>query len=212
MPLFKRLPRGVRLTSAGEVILTSIRRSLAEVQAANAQIQQLRGLMRGNVSIAVAHSVAKDFMQTAISDFQAHHPGVQFRLVVGATSDLVAALMRHKADLLLAHNPKSADDLEEIASVSQPLFAMMRPGHPLAQRSKLGLSDCQPYPLAMGPNSFGGRGLINAVEARSRLTLNVVLEANTMRALKVYAARTNAICFQFEVGLNSPVSCGRLLR
>lgn len=211
MPLFERLPRGVRPTSAGEVILTSIRRSLAEVQAANAQIQQLRGLVRGHVSIAVAHSVANDFMQTAISDFQAHHPGVQFRLVVGATSDLVAALMRDETDLLLAHDPRSAEDVEEIASVSQPLFAMMRPGHPLAQRSKLRLSDCQPYPLALGPKSFGGRGLLSTVEARSRLTLNVALEANTMRALKVYAARTDAICFQFEVGTREEVASGELV-
>lgn len=211
MPLFERLPRGVRLTSAGEVILTSVRRSLAEVDAANAQIQQLRGLVRGKVSIAVAHSVANDFIQTAITSFQAHHPGVHFNLVVGATSDLVGALLRDETDLLLAHDPKSNDALEEIDHVSQPLFAMMRPDHPLAKRSKLRLSDCQPYPLAMGPSSFGGRGLLNAVSTRNRLSLNVVLEANTMRALKAYAARTDAICFQFEVGTREEVDSGELV-
>lgn len=211
MPLFERLPRGVRLTSAGEVILTSIRRSLAEVQSANAQIQQLQGLVRGKVAIAVAHSVANDLIQTAIREFQAHHPGVQFKLVVGATSDLVAALLRDETDLLLAHDPKANDEIEEITFMPQPLFAMMRPGHPLARRSKLRLSDCQPYPLAMGPKSFGGSGLLHTVIARNRLTLNVVLEANTMRALKAYAARTDAICFQFEVGTREEIASGELV-
>ncbi len=211
MPLFERLPSGVRLTSAGEVILTSIRRSLAEVQAANAQIQQLRGLVRGKVAIGVAHSVANDFIQTAIREFQAHHPGVHFKLVVGATGDLVAGLHRDETDLLLAHDPKSDDELEEIATVSQPLFAMMRPGHPLAKRSKLRLADCQAHPLAMGPKSFGGSGLLNTVIARNRLNLNVVLEANTMRALKAYAARTDAICFQFEVGTREEIASGELV-
>jgi DNA-binding transcriptional LysR family regulator len=87
---------------------------------------------------------------------------------------------------------------------------MMRPDHPLAQRSKLRLSDCQPYPLAMGPRSFGGRALLEIVISRKRLPLNVVLEANTMSALKAYAKRTDAICFQFEVGTREEVSSGEL--
>ena len=211
MPLFERLPRGVRLTSPGEVIINAIRRNLMDIDAANAQIQQLQGLVRGNVSIAVAHSVANDFIQDAITSFQSHHPGVHFRLLVGATTDLVGALMRDETELLLVHDPAPDKDIEEIASVQQPLFAMMRPGHPLAQRSKLRLSDCQPYPLAMGPRSFGGRALLETVIARHRLSLNVVLEANTMSALKAFSARTDAICFQFEVGTREEVSTGRLV-
>ncbi|PJE27511.1 DNA-binding transcriptional regulator, LysR family [Pseudooceanicola antarcticus] len=210
MPLFERLPRGVRLTSAGEVILTAIRRNISDVETANAQIRQLRGLVRGNVSIAVAHSVANDFIQDAITSFQEHHPGVHFKLLVGATSDLVRALMSDETDLLLAHDPAPGKELDEIAVVPQPLFAMMRPDHPLANRSKLRLSDCQPYPLAMGPRSFGGRALLEAVIARHRLALNVVLEANTMRALKAYAQRTDAICFQFEVGTREEAVTGAL--
>ncbi|SNS31566.1 LysR family transcriptional regulator [Tropicimonas sediminicola] len=157
MPLFERLPRGVRLTAAGEVILTAIRRNIGDVETANAQIRQLRGLVRGNVSIAVAHSVANDFIQGAITSFQEHHPGVHFKMIVGATSDLVRSLMRDETDLLLAHDPAPNKELEEIASVAQPLFAMMRPDHPLAQRTKLRLTDCQPYLLARGRNpSVGG--------------------------------------------------------
>ena len=210
MPMFERLARGVRLTSAGEVILAAIRRNIADVETANGHIRQLRGLVRGNVSIAVAHSVANDFIQNAITCFQEQHPGVHFKLIVGATGDLVRALMSDETDLLLAHDPAPNKEIEEIAVVPQPLFAMMRPDHPLAQRSKLRLSDCQPYPMAMGPKSFGGRGLLEAVVARHRLTLNVVLEANTMNALKSYTKRTEAICFQFEVGTREEEASGEL--
>ena len=40
MPLFERLPRGVRLTSTGEVILTAIRRNISDVETANAQMAE----------------------------------------------------------------------------------------------------------------------------------------------------------------------------
>jgi len=210
MPLFERLPRGVRLTSAGEVILTAIRKNILDVDSANAQIRQLRGLVRGDVSIAVAHSVANDFIQDVITGFQEHHPGVHFKLVVGATDDLVKALMSDETDLLIAHDPPANKELEEITVAAQPLFAVMRPDHPLAQRRKLRLSDCQPYPLAMGQRTFGGRALLETVIARHQLSLNVVLEANTMSALKAYVKRTDAICFQFEIGTREESLSGEL--
>jgi len=80
-----------------------------------------------------------------------------------------------------------------------------------AQRTKLRLTDCQPFPLAKGPRSFRRRTLIESVVVRHRLTLNVVLEVNTMRALKAYAMRTGAICFQFEIGTREEVEAGQLI-
>lgn len=211
VPLFERLARGVRPTAAGEAILVAIRRNLADIRAANAHIRQLRGLVRGNVSIALAHSVANDFIQDVMTGFQQDHPGVHFKLIVGATTDLLGSLMRDEVELLLAHDPVQTADLQQIAHVRQPLYAMMRPDHPLARRSKLRLTDCQPFPLAMGPSAFGGRALLETVVARQRLLMNVVLEANTMRALKSYVARTDAICFQFEIGTREEVASGELV-
>jgi len=37
-PLFERLPRGVRLTAAGEVMVAGVRRSMADVRAAVSHI------------------------------------------------------------------------------------------------------------------------------------------------------------------------------
>lgn len=199
-PVFERLPKGVRLTTAGEVLIAAIRRNLADIDAANAQIEQLRGLVRGNVALAVAHSVANDLIPSAIANYQEHHPGVNFQLLVGGTGDLIAALLRDDVDLALVHDPAPSPDLREITSIPQPLCAMMRSDHPLAGRSKLRLSDCQPYPIAMGASMFGGRRLLDRVVKRSHLSLNIVLEANTIRSLKMFARKTDAICFQFEIG------------
>jgi DNA-binding transcriptional LysR family regulator len=42
MPMFERLAKGVRLTTAGEVLIDAIRRNLSDIDAANAQIEQLQ--------------------------------------------------------------------------------------------------------------------------------------------------------------------------
>lgn len=198
--LFERLPRGVRLTAAGEVLVATIRRSLADLDAAAAQMSQLRGLVRGSVRLGAAESVANDFLPEAIGRYQARYPGVQFRVTVAGTGDLLAALREDEADLLLTHDPPASPLLQELAVSSQPFCAMLRPDHPLAGRSTLRLADCQPYPVALGPECFGSRRLIDAICTRNRLSLRVMLQASSVEMLKSFARETGAICFQFQAG------------
>jgi DNA-binding transcriptional LysR family regulator len=210
-PLFERLPRGVRLTAAGEVVIAMVRRSLADLSSAASQIEQLRGLVRGTVRIACAESVAHDLVPAQVAQYQARHPGVQFQVTVGASVGLLASLLADEADVLLAHDISPSAQLNEIASIEQPLYVLMRPDHPLADRPRLRLADCQPHRIALGAATFGSRRLIDALAARTRLALNIVFEASTVQALKVYAEETGAICFQFEIGTRRDARAGTLV-
>jgi len=62
-PLFERLPRGVRLTAAGEVMVAAVRRSMADVRAAVSHIEHLRGEVRGTVRLGCAESVGTDLIR-----------------------------------------------------------------------------------------------------------------------------------------------------
>lgn len=211
MALFERLPKGVRLTTAGEVLLAAIRRNIADIESVNAQIEQLQGLVRGTVQLAIAHSVADDLIPSAIGEYQKQHPRVQFQILEGGTSDLLSSLLKDESELLLAHNPPDVPDIVVQALINQPLCAMMSPSHPLAGRSKLRLADCQPYPVALGKGSFGSRIMIDQVLTRIQLKLDVRLISNTVQSLKVFAQQTGAICFQFEIGTLQDVARGELV-
>jgi len=210
-PLFERLPRGVRLTSAGEVLLAAVRRSMADMRSAESQIEQLRGLVRGTVRIGCAESVAVDLIPDTIAQYQKTHPGVQFQMVAGVTGVLVAALLADDVELVLVHDPLPSDALRVIAAVPQPLCAMLRPDHPLAGRETLRLADCQTYTVALGDRSFGSRRLLDALMARSHMTLQVALEASTVQTLKEFTLRTGAISFQFQIGTQNEARRGALV-
>lgn len=211
MPLFERLPRGVRLTAAGEVLLAAVRRSLAELESASSQIEQLQGLVRGTVRLACAESVANDVLPETIARYQSRHPGVRFHLTVGGTSTLMQALLQDEVELVVAHDPPASRQVRALASIAQPLLALMRPDHPLAARASLRLADCQRYPLAMGAGTFGSRRLIDDLAERAKLSLQIVFEANTVEALKSFALAANVICFQFEAGTLRETRRGELV-
>jgi DNA-binding transcriptional LysR family regulator len=209
-PLFERLPRGVRLTAAGEVLLVAIRRSMGEMRSAVSQIEQLRGLVRGTVRIACAQSVTSDLVPQAIAGYQEKHPGVHFHLSSGVTSAMIAALLRDDVDIVLAHDPPPSEALQIIAEAPQPLCVMMRPDHPLAGRASLRLAELQKYRVAMGDQTFHTRTVIDEIVRRSRLSFDIVLQASSVQAIKAYTIATGAISFQYEIGTRREVERGEL--
>lgn len=210
-PLFERLPRGVRPTAAGEVLIHAVRRSLADLRSAESHIEQLRGLVRGTVRLGCAESVATDLVPSAVVQYQAQHPGVQFQVVSGVTNHLVGLLGQDEVELVLVHDPAPSDDLRVISRLHQPLCAMMRPDHPLAGRESLRLAECQQYPVALGDRSFGSRRLLDAVMDRSRLSMRTPIEASTVQLLKEFTRQTGAISFQFQIGTLQEVRRGELV-
>jgi DNA-binding transcriptional LysR family regulator len=210
-PLFERLPRGVRLTAAGELLLAAVRRGIADLRSAASQIEQLRGLVRGTVRVGCAESVATDYMPHAIARYQEDHPGVQFQLLSGVTGQVLAALLRDDVELVMVHDPQPSEGVRVLTALPQPLCAMLRPDHPLASRPTLRLADCADYPLALGDTSFGSRRLIDVVSAQARIALKVALEASTVQTLKEFTLQSGAISFQFEIGTRREARRGELL-
>jgi DNA-binding transcriptional LysR family regulator len=70
-PLFDRLPRGMQLTVAGEIVLAAVRRSQRDFDNALAQVEDLNALRHGHVSVGVPHATAEYLVPQVIAAM--HH-------------------------------------------------------------------------------------------------------------------------------------------
>ncbi len=198
-PLFERLPRGVRPTAAGELYLAFVRRSLRELEQVAAQIDGIERLLRGRVRLAVAESVAGHMLPTAIARFQSEHRNVTFHVWIDGPKALTDALASDEADLIVTHDPVERPHVSVIASVHQPLCAVVAPDHPLAGRASLRLHDCVGYPIAMPDTTLAARALIDRALASASFKLDPVFVSNSVELTKTYARHNRAICFQFRI-------------
>jgi len=196
--LFERLPRGVRLTAAGEVFLAYTRQAISELKAVESHVEQLRGLVRGQVGIAAVESVATELLPSAITRFQAEHPNVRFNVRIGAPEDLAAALVADQVDLILTHHPPPRKHVAIIAESAQALCALMVRDHPLASRGDLRLRDCLAYSLALGDATLAGRALIEQVLAQASFDLDPRFVSNSVESMKAFARMNRGVCFQFR--------------
>jgi DNA-binding transcriptional LysR family regulator len=209
--LFERLPRGVRLTAAGEVFLAYARHAMSELKAVESQIEQLRGLVRGQVNVAAVESVAGELLPSAITRFQATHPNVRFNVRIGAPEELVAALIADQADLILTHDALPKKEVDILAQSRQALCALVVPDHPLASRQELRLRDCLAYPLALADPSLAGRALIERVLAQASFDLDPRLVSNSVEAMKAFARMNRGVCFQFRKPGKSVIAPGDMI-
>lgn len=198
--IFERLPRGVRLNAAGELLIRHIRSQIADMSRVRSQIEDLAGFRRGTVAVACSQALAYELLPAAIAGYRAEFPLVEFQVRVRDHGDSLRALQVFEADLAIVFRPGPNPDFQALASVDQRVVAIMAANHPLAVKSPLRLRDCAGFPLALPERSYGGRQLLDEATARSSFRLEAAVESNSFEFLRNYVRFENAITFQIEVG------------
>jgi DNA-binding transcriptional LysR family regulator len=202
-PLFERRPRGVRLTTAGEMFVRYARSQIAEADRMLSQVEDLRGLRRGPVQIACSQALALDFLPSHIAAFQKQHPKVLFDLKVMDHDRALNALAAYEVDLALVYRPTMWPSLRVIASIPQRLVVITRSDHPLAAKKVVRLSECAEYPAALPDRTLSGRQILDEVTTRRDLRFNMLAESNSFEMLRGLVFRCNMISFQIEIGAPS---------
>ncbi len=201
--VFERLPRGVRLNPAGELLMQHIRSQFGDLDRLRSQVADLAGARRGHVSIACSQAVNPIFLPEQISAYRAEHPAVTFSVQVRDRAAAERELSSFSADLALVFEPVHLADFEVITSVPQPVCAVMAADHPLARQPALRLRDCLDMPHMVPSDEYGVRHLLElATHGRSR-RLAPVIEADSFEMMRRYVLYERVVSFQIPIGLPS---------
>lgn len=199
--IFERLPRGVRLSSAGELLIHHIRNQLSDMERVKSQIADLSGVRRGHVSIACSQALLPYFLPKQIALYRNDHPAVTFGVYLRDRAAAEQALVDHTTDLALVFEPVRLADFQTILTVHQQVHGVLSRDHPLADRETLRLRDCLHYPIALATSSYGVRHLLEVALARSSLKLQPTIESDSFEFLRNYTMAEQAISFQIPIGL-----------
>lgn len=201
VPIFERLPRGVRLSTAGELLIAHIRHQVSDFEKLRSQIADLSGQRRGHVQIACSQALLPFFLPEQISRYRHDHPAVTFGVSVRDRAAAEQALVDLSADIALIFEPVRLREIQVLVTVRQPLHAVMAEDHPLAGREVVRLRDCAPFPVALPTAHYGVRHLIDLALHRSSVDLLVAVESDSFEFLRRLPRREHLVSFQIPVGL-----------
>jgi DNA-binding transcriptional LysR family regulator len=201
VPIFERLPRGVRLSTAGEILIHHVRAQLSDMERVKSHIADLSGERRGHVSIACSQALLPYFLPEQISLYRRDHRAVTFGVLVRDRDAAEQALTDLSADIAVVFEPVRLMEFKNLLTVRQPVHAVMNADHPLAAMETVRLRDVLHYPVAVPRARYGVRHLLEMAVRRTSLTLNPMIESDSFEFLRYHAEAENIVTFQIPIGL-----------
>jgi DNA-binding transcriptional LysR family regulator len=134
--LFRRTSRSVELTAEGRVILGYAQRVLAEVDGMHCELEELTGLLRGQLRIGGVYPTGPYDLFGMLADFRAAHPGVAIQLVEDTQDDVLAALHADELDCAFTALDPDALGNEYAATLlwEEEIVVALPVDHPLCAR------------------------------------------------------------------------------
>lgn len=143
VPLFDRLPRGMRATWYGEAMIRHARVALASLNQAHDEVQALKAGRFGQVCVGTITTPGIMLMPHAVSMVKQAHPSLRVSVQIETSDVLMERMAQGKIDMLVARLAAQHDKtaLRYEALAEEPVVAIVRPGHPLLGVDGLSLRD-----------------------------------------------------------------------
>lgn len=201
LPLFDRVPRGMQLTPAGEVLLAAVRRGERELDAATAQIDSMRSLGRGSVGIAVSEASADSVVAVVIETMTRAHPGIDYRVRTGHGETIVKWVADGDVDFGYCLQRPVPRGVVEMRSWRQCLGVIVAPDHPLAaRRRRVALRACLEHPLVLATPEMELRAWVERLAQRVGQELAPWVETSSIGVLRRLVR--NGGCAGFSIAEN----------
>ncbi|HVN45557.1 MAG TPA: LysR family transcriptional regulator [Steroidobacteraceae bacterium] len=152
--LFDRTPLGVVPTVFGELLAQHAKVIRSEMRHAELELSNMRGAVKGHVSVGVGPSIAANLLPTATQRLREQRPGIRLTVIEGLVDNLIPALRRGELDLAIGGWPRVADsDLTAEVLTHDSTCVVCAPWHPLAGRDRVELGDLLEFPWALPPET-----------------------------------------------------------
>ena len=178
VPLFSRLSTGMRLTAAGEILLRGAQDWRRDFRHIRQQIDDLSGLRRGHVRLAVIEAMTQGFLPAILDQMRTDWPGIDLDILVLANDGVVAAIAAGDCDVGLCLNPQSSRNMTVRAFREVPLGVALHIGHEMAGRAGLRFSQLaeleviRPLPPLEIAEQFEALEVASGVRPRAALATN----------------------------------------
>src|SRR5215470_9516960 len=179
--LLDRSSRSVRLTEVGAAVLPFARSALRAVANARLAVDQLAGLVRGQVAVGMVSGCSVQVLPELLAEFRHRYPGVGIALSEDGSDRLIEFLRDGRLDLALIGSAGGAiPGLETAVVTDEALVAAVSADDPLAARTSVTVADLRDLPLVSLPRGTGVRGALDAACADAGFEPRIVLEASAL--------------------------------
>jgi len=181
---FDRLPRGLRLTQAGEVLAGYARRLFAVEADAERAIAELKGLVQGRLTVGASLTIGDYLLPQVLGEYRRKHPGIELHLEIANTQVIQQKLRENTLDVGLTEGFVEDADLDAEVFGEDALVAVVPPGHALLQENAVSAARFCAEPFLMREPGSGTREVVERALARCGISVQPTMSLGSTEAIK----------------------------
>ena len=181
--LFARHGRGVRLSTAGSLLLERAEAISDLVRQTGDEIRDERSPSGGRVTLGVPPAAGRLVIPPFVERFQLAWPQTTLHMREGVTSSLLEWLTEKRIDIAMLHNPPHLETLHITPLLTERMLVIGPPPHRLKgkkQPSSYRIRDLGDLPLILPNMAHTNRRLVEHAALEHGLRLQIKIEADSV--------------------------------
>src|SRR5260370_11274094 len=210
LALFDRLPRGVRLTDAGTMLLRYAEQIFSLADAAEWELKELAGLSAGRLTVGASATLGVYFLPELIARFHSAHPQVEVDLVVANKERVEAGLREHVFALGFAEGPYDDAILHARAIGADEIAAVSAAGHPQVGQ-RLSPRELAEHAVILREPGSGTRAVVENAYASIGLQIEAAMSVSDTEAIKRMLIAEHSIAYISSLSVKDELRRGDLV-
>lgn len=160
-PLFERLPRELRITLAGRVLLSNAR----EIVQVHEQLEQsMKNIqVRRPLRIGATLTIGNTMMGSVVERLLAEHPDIDVNVFVDNTNVLEHRLLRGELDIALVEGIITRDAIVTRPVLEDSMCLICGMDHPFASRESVRIEELKDQNFIMREQGSGTRAMFESI-------------------------------------------------
>ncbi len=181
--LFRRTPRGMKLTESGEAFLPYAVRALETLSDGRRSVDAVERGGAGRLSVGAAPAIGTYVLPSILKRFAESHPRVAVSVRTGHSEEILDLVLREQVDVGLVRALRHPD-ITPTPLCEDPLVLVVEPGHRFARAGGIELADMSREQLILFDRTSSFHELTSALFRRAGVVPAAVMELDNIEAAK----------------------------
>lgn len=182
--LFDRLGKKVQLTQAGEALIPSYKRILAELDESKRIISALRSDVSGHLRFGTSHHIGLHRLPPVLRQYTNQYPNVELDIQFMDSEQAAALILKGDIELALITLPDTVDKpFTTIQIWSDPMMCVVANDHALAKSKTVTTKQLTEYGVLLQSHSTHTRDIVmQALNLGD--DIKIIMESNYLETIK----------------------------
>ncbi len=218
LPLFHRLPRGVALTQAGEMLYEHTRKSQSDLKQTLRALYDLQGLQRGQLSIGASLTTGNYYLPQVAARFSARYPNIHLDMTIANSASVCTGVLEGRFEVGFTEGEAPGDDLYYEAVYVEHLCIIASPSNEINKLRAATPQDLDRLKWIVREAGSGTRAVVENSFASISVKMQIALTLGSTEAIKRAVGASDLVAVvsraaaapELEAGMLREVACSNL--